>query len=133
MNRRTFLYDSALGIAAVAFPGTRQALAIPLPAAPGHLATPTADQLAWQQMEFGMFVHIAPNTWQNREYDDLSTPLSEINPDIDTDNWAQCAVNLGARYVVFVAKHAGGFCWWQTKTTPYSVSHIPWKIAACGA
>lgn len=74
-----------------------------------------------------MFVHIAPNTWQNREYDDLSTPLSEINPDIDTDNWAQCAVNLGARYIVFVAKHAGGFCWWQTKTTPYSVSHIPWK------
>lgn len=127
LNRRTFLYDSALGIAAVAFPGTRQALAIPLPAAPGHLATPTADQLAWQQMEFGMFVHIAPNTWQNREYDDLSTPLSEINPDIDTDNWAQCAVNLGARYIVFVAKHAGGFCWWQTKTTPYSVSHIPWE------
>ena len=127
MNRRKFLYDSALGIAATALPATRNALAIPLPAAPGHLATPSADQLRWQQMEFGMFVHIAPNTWQNREYDDLSTPLSEINPDINTDNWAQCAVNLGARYIVFVAKHAGGFCWWQTKTTKYSVSGIPWE------
>lgn len=127
MNRRTFLYDSALGIAAASLPGAQNALAIPLPAAHGHLAKPTADQLRWQQLEFGMFVHIAPNTWQNREYDDLSTPLSEINPDIDTDNWAQCAVNLGARYIVFVAKHAGGFCWWQTKTTPYSVAHIPWE------
>ncbi len=126
MNRRTFLYDSALGVAAAALPSARDAFAIPLPAAPGHLATPTADQLAWQQLQFGMFIHIAPNTWQNREYDNLSTPLSKINPDIDTDNWAQCAVNLGASYVVFVAKHAGGFCWWQTKTTPYSVAHIPW-------
>ena len=90
-------------------------------------AIPTADQLAWQDLEFGMFVHFAPNTWQNREYDDLSTPLSAINPDIDTDNWAQCAVNLGARYIVFVAKHAGGFCMWQTATTPYSVGHTPWE------
>jgi alpha-L-fucosidase len=127
LNRRTFLHDSALGVGAAAFAGSRNALAIPLPAASGHLAAPTTDQLRWQQMEFGMFVHIAPNTWQNREYDDLSTPLNEINPDIDTDNWAQCAVNLGARYIVFVAKHAGGFCWWQTKTTKYSVSHIPWE------
>lgn len=92
---------------------------------PRALATP--DQLYWQDLEFGMFVHFAPNTWQNREYDDLSTPLSEINPDIDTDNWAQCAVNLGARYIVFVAKHAGGFCMWQTQTTPYSIAHTPWE------
>jgi alpha-L-fucosidase len=90
-------------------------------------AIPSAEQLAWQDLEFGMFVHLAPNTWQNREYDDLSTPLSAINPDIDTDNWAQCAVNLGARYIVFVAKHAGGFCMWQTATTPYSIAHTPWK------
>ena len=126
MNRRTFLLDSALGLAAATFPATREAMAIPLSAASGHLATPTVDQLAWQQMEFGMFVHIGPATWQNREYNNLSTPLGKIDPDIDTDNWAQCAVNLGASYIVFVAKHAGGFCWWQTKTTSYSVAHIPW-------
>ena len=82
-------------------------------------AIPSADQLAWQDLEIGMFVHFAPNTFQDKEGDDLSTPLSAINPDIDTDNWAECAVNLGARYIVFVAKHAGGFCMWQTKTTKY--------------
>jgi alpha-L-fucosidase len=90
-------------------------------------AIPTADQLAWQDLEIGMFVHFAPNTWQDKEGDDLSTPLSAIDPDIDTDNWAQCAANLGARYIVFVAKHQGGFCMWQTRTTKYGIANTPWK------
>jgi alpha-L-fucosidase len=90
-------------------------------------ATPSADLLAWQDLEIGMFVHFAPNTFQDKEGDDLSTPLSAINPDIDTENWAECAVNLGARYIVFVAKHQGGFCMWQTKTTKYSIGNTPWK------
>jgi alpha-L-fucosidase len=76
----------------------------------------------------GMFVHFAPNTWQNKESDDLSTPLSEINPkELNTDQWAQTAVNLGAKYIVFVAKHQGGFCMWQTNTTDYSIKNTPWK------
>ena len=29
-------------------------------------------------------------------------------------------------YIVFVAKHSGGFCWWQTDTTDYSVKNTPW-------
>ena len=90
-------------------------------------AIPSPDQLAWQDLEIGMFVHFAPNTFQDKEGDDLSTPLSAINPDIDTDNWAECAVNLGAGYIVFVAKHQGGFCMWQTETTKYSIGNTPWK------
>ena len=75
----------------------------------------------------GMFVHFAPNTWQDKEYDDHSTPLSAINPDIDTDQWVGVAEDLGARYVVFVAKHQGGFCMWQTQTTEYGIRNTPWK------
>ena len=74
-----------------------------------------------------MFVHFAPNTWQDREYDDHSTPLSAITPDVDTDQWAQVARDLGARYVVFVAKHQGGFCMWQTETSSYGIRGAPWK------
>jgi alpha-L-fucosidase len=74
-----------------------------------------------------MFVHFAPNTWQDQEYDDRSTPLSAINPDIDTDQWASVAEDLGARYVVVVAKHVGGFCMWQTETTDYGIRNTPWK------
>ena len=48
--------------------------------APARLATPSPQQVAWQDMEIGMFIHFAPNTWQDQEYDDLSTPLDKINP-----------------------------------------------------
>jgi alpha-L-fucosidase len=92
------------------------------------LAAPSADQAAWQDLEVGMFVHFAPNTWQDQEGDDLSTSLSAINPaQLDTDQWAECARGLGAKYIVFVAKHIGGFCMWQTETTSYSIRNTPWR------
>jgi alpha-L-fucosidase len=122
-NRRTFL-GGALAAAALPLRGLA-ASAAEISGTPAAL--PSADLLAWQDLEIGMFVHFAPNTWQDKEGDDLSTPLDTINPDIDTDNWAECAVNLGARYIVFVAKHAGGFCMFQTETTPYSIGHTRWK------
>lgn len=91
-------------------------------------ARPTPEQAAWQEMELGMFIHFAPNTWQDQEGDDLSTPPDKINPTrLDTEQWADVAQALGARYVVFVAKHVGGFCWWQTETTDYSVKSTPWR------
>jgi alpha-L-fucosidase len=124
VDRRNFLSSSALAGAAIAL---RSFTGEIVSAQSVPRAIPTADQLAWQDLEIGMFVHFAPNTWQDKEGDDLSTPLSGINPDIDTDNWAECAVHLGARYIVFVAKHQGGFCMWQTQTTKYSIAYTPWK------
>lgn len=91
-------------------------------------AAPSPAQIEWQNSEIGMFVHIAPNTWNNKEGDDLTVPVSQINPTkLDTDQWAKTAVAMGAKYLIFVAKHQGGFCWWQTDTTNYSVKSIPWK------
>jgi alpha-L-fucosidase len=92
------------------------------------LARPTPEQLAWQDMELEMFIHFAPSTWQDTQHDNLSTPLSAINPEkLDTDQWADVAVAMGAKQIVFVAKHVGGFCWWQTDTTDYSVKSTPWR------
>lgn len=91
-------------------------------------AVPTPQQCAWQDLGVGMFIHFAPNTWRDMEYDDLSVPLSEINPEkLDTDQWADTAVQMGAKYIVFVAKHVGGFCMWRTATTDYSIAHTPWR------
>ena len=96
--------------------------------APKPIARPSADQLAWQDMEMAMFVHFAPNTWQDREYDDLSTPLDKIQPvKLDTDQWVSVAKSMGAKQIVFVAKHAGGFCWWQTETTKYGAKDLSWR------
>jgi alpha-L-fucosidase len=128
MDRRRFLTTLA-GAAGSAYLSGRTAFSGELAsAAPGQLAIPSAEQLAWQDLELGMFMHFGPNTWQDLESDDLSTPLSAINPaKLDTDQWAQCALALGAKYIVFVAKHQGGFCMWQTETTDYSIGHTPWR------
>jgi len=90
-------------------------------------ARPTAAQRAWQDLELGMFVHFAPNTWQEKEYDDLSLAPSAVMQNVDTEQWVDTALALGARYIVLVAKHAGGFCLWQTDTTDYSIKSSPWK------
>jgi alpha-L-fucosidase len=34
---------------------------------------------------------------------------------------------MGAKQIVFVAKHVGGFCWWQTDTTDYGVKNTAWR------
>jgi alpha-L-fucosidase len=127
MNRRNFI-NSIIG-ASASFPIWRDAAECAFGSlANVKLATPTADQAAWQDLEIGMFVHFAPNTWQDNEYDGLSTPLSAINPaQLDTDQWAECARGLGAKYIVAVAKHAGGFCMWQTETTDYGIRNTPWR------
>ncbi|MCH8275244.1 MAG: alpha-L-fucosidase [Armatimonadetes bacterium] len=75
-----------------------------------------------------MFIHFAPNTYQDKEYDDRSTPLVEMNPtELDTDQWVGVAENMGARYIVFVVKHVGGFYHWQTGTSEYSIKSTPWR------
>ncbi len=92
------------------------------------LAKPTPEQLAWQDGEIGMFIHFAPNTWQDKEGDDLSTPLDTINPaQLDTEQWVDVAESMGAHIIVFVVKHVGGFCMWQTDTTPYGIKHTAWR------
>lgn len=102
---------------------------MPTPAAAGISGPrPTPQQLAWHDLEVGMFIHIAPQTWQDSESDRMNTPLEAINPEkLDTDQWVAVAEAMGARYIVFVAKHEGGFCWWPTATTDYSVKGIPWR------
>jgi len=75
-----------------------------------------------------MFVCLDPCTWQGREYDDHSLPLDRINPaSLDTDQWCETAQLWGAKEILFVAKHTGGFCWWQTETTDYGIKDTPYK------
>lgn len=94
----------------------------------GPKALPTPEQAAWHDTEIGMFIHFAPNTWQDCEYDRRDTPLDQINPiKLDTDQWVQVAESMGAKYIVFVAKHVGGFCMWQTDTTDYSIKNTAWR------
>jgi len=94
-------------------------------------ATPTPEQLAWQDLELGMFFHFdiityAPEwnfrTWTNHPDPSLYNPTR-----LDTDQWMAAAKALGARYAVFVAKHCSGFLHWQTDLYPYGVRQSPWR------
>jgi len=89
---------------------------------------PTRQQVQWHDCEVGMFIHFAPNAWQDQEYDGRTTPLADINPaQLDTEQWVDVAESMGAKYIVFVAKHVGGFCMWQTDTTQYGIRNTPWR------
>jgi alpha-L-fucosidase len=91
-------------------------------------ALPSPQQVQWQNMERTMFVHFAPNTWQGTELDDRSTPLNRINPTkLDVNQWIDAAESFGAKMIIFVAKHVGGFCMWQTESTDYSIKNTPFK------
>ena len=110
------VFGAALVLRSVTFPSE---------AAP---ARPTAIQYAWHEQERIMFVCLDPCTWQGREYDNHSTPVDQINPaQLDTDQWCRAAQRWGAREILFVAKHTGGFCWWQTETAKYGIKETAWK------
>ena len=89
---------------------------------------PSPQQILWHDMEQIMFVHFGPAAWQGREYDDHSVPLNRINPTkLDVNQWIDAAQSFDAKMIVFVAKHVGGFCWWQTETTDYGIKNTPYK------
>jgi alpha-L-fucosidase len=94
----------------------------------GNIPLPSPAQVHWLQKERMMFVCLDPCTWQGREYDNHSFSIEKIYLSaINTDQWCETARLWGARTILFVAKHTGGFCWWQTQTSEYSIRNTPWK------
>ena len=110
------------------------ALAISTLAAPALSAQnfvdmkPTPQQVAWQDLQFGVILHFSTNTFLNREWGDGTASPSVFDPSaFDPDQWMQAIKASGATYVVLVAKHHDGFCLWPTAQTDYSVKASPWK------
>lgn len=104
----------------------------------------------WREARFGMFIHwdmssIAGTeiSWSRKAtkpldvtgdkagyvedpvYDHL---YERFNPqNFDAMKWVRLAQDAGMKYIVFTAKHHGGFCMWDTKLTDYSIMHTPFK------
>jgi len=100
-----------------------------------YLARPTRAQAAWADMELGLFIHWFPMGWyQDIDEGRLLQPeyqqelLARCTCDtLDTDQWVQSAQDLGAQYLVFVAKHALGFCAWQTEHGQFGMKQVPYQ------
>src|SRR5580698_6518685 len=89
---------------------------------------PSPQQVAWQDLEFGVILHFSTNTFLNREWGDGTADPKVFNPtNFDPDQWMQAIQASGAKYVVLVAKHHDGFCLWPTAQTDYSIKKSPWK------
>jgi alpha-L-fucosidase len=89
---------------------------------------PSPQQLAWQDLEFGVLIHFGTNTFLDREWGDGTASPAIFRPtQFDPEQWMRAIKAAGARYVILVAKHHDGFCLWPTQQTEYSVKSSPWE------
>ena len=82
-------------------------------------ARPTKNQLVWADQEIGMFYHfditVFTPGWKFRTFKDFPDPKLYNPVNLNTDRWMEAAKAIGAKYVVFVAKHCSGFLQWQSQ------------------
>lgn len=92
------------------------------------LARPTKVQYDWQEQERAIFIQLDPATIQQGEYDNGTTPLKEIRFEkLDVNEWCKAAKSWGAKEIVFMLAHSGGFCMWPSKTTEYHIGNTSYK------
>jgi alpha-L-fucosidase len=92
------------------------------------LAKPTPQQLAWQDLELGLFIHFDMVTFTGQMKPRSPADVNRYNPTkLDTDQWLEVAKAMGAKYAVFVAKHCTGFLSWQSNAYPYGVKQTSWR------
>lgn len=98
----------------------------------------------WREARFGMFIHWDMSSvagteisWSRlgpKPLDIFNAPAGAVcdssydnlykrfNPTkFNAAQWVSIAKNAGMKYLVFTAKHHGGFCMWDTKYTDYSI------------
>jgi alpha-L-fucosidase len=93
---------------------------------------PSPRQLAYQDWEFGLFLHFGIRTFYEGYVDWDGKPMSAKRFDpvaFDPDQWIVTAKAAGMRYAVLTAKHHDGFANWPTRWTDFSVAAASWR---CG-
>ena len=89
---------------------------------------------------FGMFIHFshdaqlgtvishsvvgASKDYLDRYFNELPQSFNPYK--FDADRLAGLAKLAGMKYVVFTTKHHNGFCFWDTKTTDFSIMNTPY-------
>lgn len=129
MTRRTFSGALAAGtVGASVYPGGLFGHMLAGAGGGACLAKPTPQQLAWQDMELGLFIHFDMVTFTQQMKPRTPADVNTYNPvKLNTDQWLEVAKSMGAKYAVFVAKHCTGFLSWQSDAYPYGVKQAAWR------
>jgi alpha-L-fucosidase len=89
---------------------------------------PSASQLAWQNMDFYLFVHFGPNTFTDLEWGKGTEQEDIFNPThLDCGQWCRIAKAAGAKGIIITAKHHDGFCLWPSKYSTHTVAQSKWR------
>ena len=123
----------------------------PAPVPPAETPAQFDARMAWwREARYGMFIHwdmssvagteISWSRKGSKPLDNGKDPAGYVedpaydhlykrfNPTgFDAEAWVKLAKDAGMKYLVFTAKHHGGFCMWDTKLTDYSIMHTPFK------
>ncbi len=87
-----------------------------------------AQQQAFVDLRFGMFIHFNIPTFMNQDWADPEASPAIFNPTkLNCDQWAKAAKSANMSYGCLTTKHHSGFAIWDTKTTDYNVMNSPYK------
>ena len=88
---------------------------------------PSAEQLAWHEMEMNAFIHFTINTFTDLEWGMGSESPSLFNPTgANPDQWTDVLKKTGFKGVILTCKHHDGFCLWPSAFTEHSVKNCPY-------
>ena len=106
---------------------------------PSQPNPPVGLQQAYIDQGQGMFIHFNLESFlrngssyvmANGQWALKNAPRSVFNPSgLDTDEWADAAVEAGLRFGVLTAKHHNGFALWDTDLSTHDVANTAWCTA----